>query len=494
MIFGILFLPLMRKGIFVAVFLMSLLRVYAMDGLFQPVMFYDPDRGAYIETQMLFYGSSLKYAMLEDSTFQSRVELTYIFKQNDSIIDFSKNAIRGPIIADTQNAIQDFIDVQRFILSPDTYTLEITLKDLNNPTDIKKWHESILVEVPAKEAFFSDLILAESAEKTTKDNKFSRAGYDLLPKLGSYFPPDSKTLHVYTEFYQSDIQLGENEPFLIVSDLLNYESNEPISEFRSIERKTAKDYIPVLKAYSISDLPNGNYVVRIQARDRNNELIDQKLRVIHRLNTLSNIDSLSTDEIERTFVKKFVSKDSLKQMIYCLRPNSESSEERFIDKSLDTASEVTLKRFFYGYWYKRNSLDPESEWMKYHKDVEYVIDEYSTRYHFGCATDRGRVYLEYGKPDGKVNRQSTSIFYPYEMWHYYASRSKPNAKFLFYDQTLGTGQAYTLIHTNRVPGEPVDYNWFYRLQRRGNYPSDVDELGSYDTFGVNPREDWEIPP
>ena len=465
-----------------------------MDAYFKHAVFYEPEYGAYVETHMLFNGAALGFAAVEaDSTYQSSVELTYIFLQDGNVAQFSKNIVRGPYINDTLEALQNFVDQQRFVLAPGSYTLDIKLKDLNNPADSAHLTKEITVDIPADKAFFSDIILAGSAEETTQENIYSRVGYDIVPKVSSFYRPQDNELIYYSELYQTDIDPGKDEAFILRCDLVNLESEQEISEYHSMERQSGQGRIPVLKRFDISDLANGNYLLRLEARNRSNEVIASKALLIQRMNDLRPPDSLAVDELQSTFVSKFTNLDSLRQMAYCLRPQSENAEEGFIDLRLDTASMEQVQRFFYGFWYDRNPMAPESEWLRYYEQVKVVARNYSTKYRHGCATDQGRVYLEYGKPDGKIDRPRTSLFYPYEMWHYYATPRRANAKFVFYDPTLGTGSSYVLLHSNII-GEQADYNWFYTLQQRAGIPNTNDEAAPFDTYGVNPVEDFNLPP
>ncbi len=469
------------------------IRAFGIDANFNHGVFYEPEYGAYVETYMLFYGSSFVFEEKEAGSFQSNAELTYIFMQGDKIIDFSKNIISGPMVKDTLNEVQDFVDQQRFVLAPGNYDLKIVLRDANNVLDSTSLVQKVEVNVPANQAFFSNIILASSAEATKEQNIYSRAGYDLIPKVGSFFGPQDSTLTCYTELYQTDQELGAEEPFLVSFDIVNLETNEEVALYHAKERQSGKDLIPLLKRFDISELMNGAYLIRFEARNKKNELVTSNSLIIQRLNDFLPPDSLSEDALSKTFVRKFTDLDSLKLMTYCLRPESETLEERYIDERLDSSSLEDLQRFFYGFWYDRNPVSPEAEWLKYYEDVKKVDEEFTTSYRHGCATDQGRVYLEYGKPDGRIARPNTSLFLPYEVWHYYATPRKANAKFVFYDTTLGTGASYELLHSN-ILGEPADYNWFYRLQQRTGQPNTTDEVGAFDTYGVNPREDWAIPP
>lgn len=482
----------MKQLLSFALLWLASMQLFALDANFKHAVFYEPEYGAYVETHMLFYGSSFIYAEKADSSYQSNVELTYIFSQGGKIVDFSKNIVSGPLIADTLNGVLDFVDQQRFVLAPGSYSLTIKLKDANNAADSATLSQNISVVIPPSSAFFSDIFLANSATETAKPTIFSRAGYDLVPKVSNFYSPEDEVLSCYVELYQTDLKPGENEAFLLSIDIIDLETKAPLNEFHFIQKQTGQVQIPILKRFNIEDLPSGNYELKFEARDRSNMPIASKSIQIMRLNKSIPPDSLDSNALNKTFVSKFTSIDSLRVMTYCLRSRSEPYEENFIDDGLDTADMEQLQRFFYGFWFDRDPIAPESAWKIYHEDVAAVLKEYSTSRNPGCATDMGRVYLEYGKPDAIVARPNTAAFLPYEVWHYYATRRKANAKFVFYDTTRGTGTGYSLLHSN-VPGEQADIQWFYRLQLNG-MPNTVDEVAAFDTYGVNPVEDYNLPP
>ena len=132
-------------------------RGFSIDAYFNHSVFHTPEGGAYVETHMLFNASSLEFKNAAQG-YQARVELTYIFESQGKVANFSKNIIKSPFITDSINAIVDFLDVQRFPLSPSTYKLTIKLRDINNPKDSGMIVQNINVEAPSDGAFFSDLI------------------------------------------------------------------------------------------------------------------------------------------------------------------------------------------------------------------------------------------------------------------------------------------------------------------------------------------------
>jgi hypothetical protein len=109
-----------------------------------------------------------------------------------------------------------------------------------------------------------------------------------------------------------------------------------------------------------------------------------------------------------------------------------------------------------------------------------VEREYATQALPGFATDRGRIYLQYGPPTLTEKRPFETDAYPDEMWQYNVLES-PNAPyqinriFVFANLTVGT-KAYELLHSTAL-GEISNPRWQIVLQKRSYFTNDPDETG-----------------
>ncbi|MBK7669603.1 MAG: GWxTD domain-containing protein [Sphingobacteriaceae bacterium] len=84
----------------------------------------------------------------------------------------------------------------------------------------------------------------------------------------------------------------------------------------------------------------------------------------------------------------------------------------------------------------------------------------------GYYTDRGRMYLQYGKPDQRNQVNSEPETYPYEIWQYYRIYDKTTKRFLlikiYFANFMIADDCYKLIHSD-VRGEMYDERWRLRL-------------------------------
>lgn len=467
----------MHRLLFFALLLPHLASALTVN--FHHGLYYVPGQGQYVETYLLFDGADMRYVSSGDEGFQATAEVTYIFEQDGKVVDFSKVLVNGPITKDTAKAISDFLNQQRFFLEAGTYDLTIRLRDVNNPIDTLSNRRQMIVPTAPNTPYFSDIFLADRLAPTTTPNIYSRNGQDIFPRVSGFYPPDVEKVTYYAELYNASESLGDNTPYLLVTDLVNLSNDEIIPAYHMIKRVTAREVEPVLRSINVKDLLTGDYLIRLEARDRNNELIANKSIAIKRFNIDPPLDSLSDDDISRTFVRSLRG-DSLRNLTYCLRHRSSPQEEAFIDKNWKQGDEVELRRFFYGFWKDRNPIDPRLEWARYNQLVEHVEDEYGNTTNHGCSTDRGRIYLKYGKPNSITDVPNEPYAYPYEIWHYNQVPGKSNAKFVFYDPRHM--EEYQVLHSN-VPSEQKDYQWFDRLYQ---YFTGADANNASSTEYLNP--------
>ena len=117
-----------------------------------------------------------------------------------------------------------------------------------------------------------------------------------------------------------------------------------------------------------------------------------------------------------------------------------------------------------------------------------VDREYSSRSVPGYATDRGRIFLQYGAPTLTEKRPFETDGYPYEIWQY-NTLDVPNAPyqinkiFIFVNYAVA-GRNYELLHSDAI-GEVYNSRWKIALQKRSYNTEDIDDTGQtgYDKFG-----------
>ena len=150
---------------------------------------------------------------------------------------------------------------------------------------------------------------------------------------------------------------------------------------------------------------------------------------------------------------------------------AKSGELSIYDKSLSTSAKA---RFLAGFWDKRNPT-PGGPGNQVRDEFYARISHANQLYRDpgrgatpGWRTDRGRIYLKFGKPDDVWERPQEGVTPPLEVWRYTTGRFK---YFIFADRSrIGL---FSLVHSDQV-GEPGRPDWqeligFYGLQAVERY-------------------------
>lgn len=478
----------MKRWLFL-LFTLIVFKSNAVTTYFYYVPFYDLESKPYIETYFTIVGNSIKYKLINNN-YSGCVEITMLFKQEGNIKQFQKFNVSSPLLSDTLNK-KDFIFVHRFAIEPGLYNLEIIIRDtLNKASNAENRYFDIIQIQPLSTAIqFSGVEFLEKIEPTTKENMLTKNGYQFTPYISDYFPANISKLQAYTEIYNSKT-LNEDENILVRYYISKLTKDEPFNNFQITKKMKTSTIIPLIASFDISLLPSGNYNLIFELVNKENQVLARQKVFFQRNNPVvdKNWESIVDEDIKGSFIEPYNNIDSLKEFIRCLFPISSQVE---LDKALIVLKNKNindLKKYILTFWTARNSLDPESEWLKYKELVNYVQRLYGNKVKKGYETDRGRVYLKYGAPNQVIESKHEPSAYPYEIWQYYVIGNQLNKKFVFYNPTL-VGNDYTLLHSD-VRGEVYDKNWERRLSSRNNSMYNFNATQSDDQYGSRAEENF----
>ena len=464
-----------------------------LSALFSYSTFYSPEIGPYIETYLSVSGNSVEFKKNESGSFNGKIEVIITFKEGDQIRKFAKYNLLSPEADNHTQVNVDFIDQQRYALPNGTYLLEITITDIYGDNTPFTSAQEVILNYSNDKVAVSDIELVSSFAPTAEGSIINKSGYDLIPYVTNFYPTNVDKLTFYTEIYNTaKILSGDN--FLLRYFISNYENKKVIENYSAFSKQTAREVVPVLGEFPIDKLGTGNYLLTVEVRDKQNEVLAAEEIFFQRSNTLYAgkpvLDS-ETADVTNTFVAAYHDPAELRDMVSSLRPRSTNVEVNYIDTQLASADVPSMQRFFYHFWEKRNPENPSQAWAEYKIEVEKVNKQYGTQIEKGYDSDRGRVYLQYGPPNNITERHREPSAYPYEIWHYYVLGNQSNRKFVFYNPDLVTND-FQLIHSDAI-GEINDPRWQMKLQKRNVQSRDMDYEKSPDHFGGRSDEIYTMP-
>ncbi|MEO6303689.1 MAG: GWxTD domain-containing protein [Bacteroidia bacterium] len=438
--------------------------------------FNTPSNQPYLETYLTIVGNSL-YPKKIASNYQNSVNIEVKILKDSSIVKANKYNLNGPAFSDTLNS-PAFIDNQRYSLPNGIYTLEMILTDKNlpakKPTKIK---QVVVIGFDQKNIESSSIEVLESYKKTTIPTSISKSGFDLVPYNINYFPETSKELSFYFETYNTDTVFGKNKPFVYVYYIENSDNLVKLNTYGDFKKQTSQKVNPLLAKMNISSLGSGNYNLVIEVKDEKNITHLQKKYFFQRMNKAVDIVALYQFSEKKTISEYFGScnnADTLKMFVECLWPISNGiDKERVINTSLKKDKQQ-MKNFVVDFWQRRaaDTGNALKMWAEYYKSVQEVMVLFKCGKQKGYYTERGRVYLQYGKPSQRSVQNMEVNTFPYEIWQYYTvydkanNQSFSNRKFVFVNKNIGD-DCHVLIHSD-MRGELYNDRWRFEVARRNN--------------------------
>ena len=449
--------------------------------------FNTPDNNPYIETYLTIQNSSIEQIVQDNGNYRGKLNVQIVFRRNDTIMNYGKYELTGPEEIDTLDNELVFLDVHRYALPAGIYDLELMLDDLNDAKDSIVSHTTFKIGFPKDSVSISDIEFLKSYEKKEGSGILDKNGYEVTPYVFNSFPEEVKELKFYAEIYHTDKNIG-NGDYIVYEYIRPFEVDRKLDNFFYMKRMRSGPINVLMNSIDISNLATGNYLLVIEARDRKNNLMASKELFFYRNNPLVqfNETNVMVADISNTFVETIQNRDSLLLYIDYLYPISTSSEKIYVKSMIKTADVQTLQKYFYNFWVDRDNVDPEGAWYTYLQRVKEANANFKTVSVAGYRSDRGRVYLQYGKPNVIAKSYNEPAAFPYEIWHYYQISGQHDVKFVFFTKDIVTND-FQLIHSDMV-GELSNYRWQQQLYSRTWDSYSIDNVivpNSYGSFATD---------
>ena len=425
----------------------------------------------FVETYLYIFGPSL-LEDLDTNVKNKKVEiLLFIENEQKEIVDYKKHVIEGEIDHINKNGI---LDLQRFFLLDGDYHLSLRLVDQNDTTNIEE-HQQTFTLSKTNSVEFSDVELLDKYWKSDSVSKLNKSGFEMIPLVTTYLGPEFNRLSYYTEIY-FDEKIGRDNPSVILTQSILVEKNRKIAgQYNKLKKISTSSVVPVLNSFDLSNLPTGNYVLKLSVMNKNQQVLNSKELSFQRtnLNNSMKLNRLNSVSIANTFAS-ILPQDSLDEFLKCLAPLASNLEKNIIDNKLNDIDDTLKRQFIYSFWYNRFPNDPAYNWSKYKNEVKKTNQLFGTKVRKGYETDRGRIYLKYGPPNTITDRPNEPSAYPYQIWHYYKIGRFNNKRFIFYLPDLVTND-YVILHST-LQGEYFNNNWKTDLHSRNTPERNVDAL------------------
>lgn len=446
----------------------------------------------YIEFQFLVDGQSVNYVMNDNGLYSAEVEVLATVEQNDSVVQKLHFILVSDSFADTVRSTKpDFFVLKNLPVENGDYMIRFSLKDLHSDNKQIDYIDYLQVFFPEQKVSSSSVTLL-SEVRPDDAGIYTKYGYSMTPLYFDYASENIQVLPVTMEIYNTEKVLGKNKQFFVRMYIELFE-NGLLANGQQVMylKKNTAPLVVFLNQVNISKLYSGNYNMVVEVLDADSNVLVSNKVFFQRNNpsvelSLSDYDNV---EVAQTFVDKISDSVLLREYVASLYPISSTVEKDFFDKRLKKIPTDQLKRYFYSFWLRRNSQNPENEWLQYKAKVDYVQKTYGSKLVKGYRTDRGRVYLQYGAPSQIIEEVYDPQAYPYEIWTYYVLGSQTNVKFVFYSVDIVSND-YDLLHSD-YNGEVRNPHWQMELTRRLNPTLNPDITTPDDYWGGDINDNWK---
>lgn len=432
--------------LFISLFLLSLKAGYSEEA-FQfnsgYAVFKESDEKALIEIYYSFYQGSLKY-INENGSYKANVIIDIRIVNNaDNSVLMSQPYSSNSILNDTSGSEikRNLIGQMNFSINPGEYLLEIIGSDQNNNLSSDTQKYTVLIPENLTALKLSDVELSSSITKSTDaNNSFYKNTLLIIPNPSSLFGNTMKRIYYYFELYN----LSTDSGYILEKNLYDMNKNLVIADSKSISPKN--NSIAEYGTMGIDTLKSGIYFLNIALESKSGESISSKEKKLFVFNVANNISGNSGVESQNFLTSEYSQmKDEEIEREYDVSRYIRTDLEK---KNYGNLSNLDEKRkFMFEFWKKRdsNKETAQNEFkIDYFKKVNEANKLFKESFKEGFTTDRGRIYVTYGKPDDVDNFPFQADKKSYQMWKYNSVEGGGECVFIELNPSVGS---YILVHS-----------------------------------------------
>ena len=355
---------------------------YSIDILSSYQRFLDRDNNPYLEFQYKIPSEGLTYIKQADGSWQAFVEMRIKVLFNDSLLFKDLYELQSPQFADSTMRF-DLTDLKHLPLKKGKYRIFLSATDLSNYNNVV---DSTVFSIKAIPELLSDISFVDNLYELEQDHPLAKNKIIITPKIDNLINIRSDSFLVYLEQYDA------------TSKNISFEITPLFSEQKlSISNKA-------VQGSGFIRLPSpaypGQFVLKASCE---NEL---------RLAYFEVVD----DGSYLPFTK--LEANSLDTLVDYFRPITTIKEAEEFSALLAADSSEKLRHAIFLFWERRNPANPAAAFNQYLSVVNFVNQEFAIGELKGYRSDRGRVFLQYGKPADIVTFHDNPQTYPYEIWQY----------------------------------------------------------------------------
>ncbi len=452
----------MKKLLLLSAFCLSYFFSYSLEISVDAGSFRN-DGKSYLEAYIRIIGNTVEFKKINGQEgIQASVDLTMIIQRGEEIVTYEKFTLNSPSFSEPK----DFLDVKRFALNEGIYTLKLEAVDGNDEDNKLEIEKKVEVSSFSEPINLSDVQLFGTVTASDPSNPLSKNGLLMEPLTYGFVSPDIQVLNIYTEVYVNGLAEGANFVRYAIMDGYAVENGE--TAIQKFKKLAGKENEPLLLQLPVNELPSGKYHVLIELFDKNKTTLSTRKVDFIRSNPEYDIEYWQNYNQEEG--NSFVSELSKDEINYALRAISAivyEPKKSLMNFMIKEAPLRAQRKFLLDFWNENAPSSPELSYHKYMQVAKVIDLEYKNNVGYGFETDRGYMFLRYGKPNNVLSIDTEPDSYPYEIWYYnyLQETNQTNVRFIFYNKSL-VHNDYAILHSTCI-GERQNPAWEVELYRKG---------------------------
>jgi GWxTD domain-containing protein len=419
--------------------------------------------GKYIlEVYCSFYQKGLKYEYA-NGTYEAAglIDLIITNKSTNEVFYSVLNKVPTNT-NDTSGAnLYKRLVVQKNVpIVPGEYKLKATGKDFNDTAIYGTINlEFVIPELNSAPMLSGIEISSHVAKSSDTSSYFYKYGIEVVPNPSLMFGMNLNSIYYYYEIY------GFNQDIISSAFTINTTlENDKREIVRKIEKQPKKFSETMLDfgSFSLDNMPTGAYymVTNISDTLKSHNLKQEKKFFIYSDKTFTDTTSFADASFlksEYATMKEEQVLDEYSKSIYLRK-----DEETKYFESLKTLDEK--RNYLFNFWKKRDN-DPNTPLNEFKRDYMIKVSQanlsFKQSFTEGWKTDRGRIYIIYGKPSDIERFPYEAETKSYEIWHF--DDIQGGAICVFIEKVSGSG-TYEIVHST-IRNELRDDNWKIQLKK-----------------------------
>ncbi len=468
---------LRRAGIYLLLLVLPF-NSKAIDAVANYTIFYLKDKavkGSYTPYAEIYWQINPAKLNFNNTDFSTRLQTDIVFRNDTGIVGGEHFILQTPKCRSVDEAYkQNIMELHRYMLPHGKIYVDLRITELGHTDNIFTYNDSFTTGINGNVPFYSGIELVDTSYKDPNEKTFLRNDIAQIPLYLNYIDENRHHINYYAELYNSP---SSSEKLIQHTFISKHEADAAVMGLEHTDTIHGGDIIPITGYFDISALPSGNYYLNMiliapgQPPICNTSVFFQRnnTNLVQKRETTAadtGIEKVTIFDISSTFVNKYTPAQ-LRAILKMIMPIGSPLEINAINAFLDRPDEMYMRYFIYNFWKARNDKDPKKEWEIYTERVKEVNKIFGSGTRPGYETERGNVWLKYGKPDERIIVESEQGSLPYELWQYnHPGKQSSPGVFLFYRPGYMIND-YLLLHST-VTGETRNAAWRNMLYTSGN--------------------------